>query len=325
MRGVMRVGGGEWFTGLGGRDSQAAGTSKNTPTAQASSGLSTERPVKRLPEFPGLSVEKSPSSPEHDAGGLEPLVQEASSPKAENHSDGLCGGWGSHSAQVYGRPASFRWLVTAAATVGFLTSSVIKGSTSSSKFLEDCLDGPSQMRVSGGSCGVKATEPVAAEMGLVDRPSFEEFFRASYQRLARAMLLLTGDRFEAEELAQDAFVRIYERWERVQDMESTEGYLFRTAMNLHRNRLRRLAVRARRRPLAPEGSDQIGSVDPKADLLRALTKLRDGHREVLVLVDWLGLGSEEAGEVLGLSGEAVRARLHRARGALREVLGGSHD
>ena len=172
---------------------------------------------------------------------------------------------------------------------------------------------------------MRATEPDAAGMALGNPTSFDEFFRASYQRLARAMLLLTGDRSEAEELAQDAFVRIYERWERVQKMESQDGYLLRTAMNLHRKRLRRLAVQARRRPQAQEGWDQIRSVETRADLLRALSRLRHSHREVLVLVDWLGLGSEEAGRVLGLSAEAIRARLHRARVALRQVAGGSHD
>jgi len=172
---------------------------------------------------------------------------------------------------------------------------------------------------------VRATELAAAESVLANQVSFEEFFLASYQRLARAMLLLTGDRSEAEELAQDAFVRVYERWERVRDMESPEGYLFRTAMNLHRKRLRRLAVRARRHPREREGPDQFQSVERKADLVRALSRLRDGQREVLVLVDWLGLESEEAGQVLGLSAEAVRARLHRARAALRGILGGSDD
>ena len=94
-------------------------------------------------------------------------------------------------------------------------------------------------------------------------------------------------------------MRVYERWERVRDMESPEGYLFRTGMNLHRKRLRRLAVRARRHPRVREGPDQFQSVERKADLVRALSRLRDGQREVLVLVDWVGLESEEAGQVLG--------------------------
>ena len=58
---------------------------------------------------------------------------------------------------------------------------------------------------------MRAIELAAAEPVLGNQVSFEEFFLASYQRLGRAMLLLTGDRSEAEELAQDAFVWVYER------------------------------------------------------------------------------------------------------------------
>ncbi|MGH2764295.1 MAG: sigma factor, partial [Actinomycetota bacterium] len=53
--------------------------------------------------------------------------------------------------------------------------------------------------------------------------TFEEFFRSTYGRLMGALLLLTGDAAEAEDLAQEALVRVFERWERVQMMDSPEG------------------------------------------------------------------------------------------------------
>jgi len=49
---------------------------------------------------------------------------------------------------------------------------------------------------------------------------FEEFFRAEYRGLVRALVLLTADRGEAEELTQEAMARVYERWDRVGAMES---------------------------------------------------------------------------------------------------------
>jgi RNA polymerase sigma-70 factor (ECF subfamily) len=76
--------------------------------------------------------------------------------------------------------------------------------------------------------------------------SFDGFFDMHYERLLRTMYLATGDRHEAEDLAQDAFVRVYERWDRVGRMDDPVGYLYRTALNLRRSRLRRLAVAARR-------------------------------------------------------------------------------
>src|ERR687884_501387 len=81
---------------------------------------------------------------------------------------------------------------------------------------------------------------------------FEDFFRAEYERLARTCLLLTGDAAEGEDLAQEAFARVFERWERVRAMDSPVGYVYRSALNLHRKRVRHLVVRARRLLSPPE-------------------------------------------------------------------------
>jgi hypothetical protein len=75
---------------------------------------------------------------------------------------------------------------------------------------------------------------------------FEAFFQAEYPGFVRALYLLTGDQDEAEELAQATLARVYERWERVRVMDSPAGYVYRAAVNLHRQRRRHLAVRARR-------------------------------------------------------------------------------
>src|SRR2546427_3349094 len=68
---------------------------------------------------------------------------------------------------------------------------------------------------------------------------FDRFFAEEYQRLARALFIVVGDPVEAEDLAQEAMVRVFERWDRVADLESPTGYLYRTALNLHRSRSRR--------------------------------------------------------------------------------------
>lgn len=75
---------------------------------------------------------------------------------------------------------------------------------------------------------------------------FGEFFRAEYPGLVRAFYVLTANQSEAEELAQEAMARAYERWERVGAMESLAGYLYRIGVNVNRHRLRHLGVRARR-------------------------------------------------------------------------------
>jgi RNA polymerase sigma-70 factor (sigma-E family) len=157
--------------------------------------------------------------------------------------------------------------------------------------------------------------------------AFEDFFHHHYERLLRAMYLATGDRHEAEDLAQDAFVRVYERWERVRGTDNPAGYLYRIALNSRRTRIRRMAVAARKvLHVAPEPGPEHQEVTDQRDLVRrALGALPDAQRDAVVLVEWLGMTDAEAGEVLGVSAGAVRTRLHRARTTLRDLLRGEMD
>jgi RNA polymerase sigma-70 factor, ECF subfamily len=160
--------------------------------------------------------------------------------------------------------------------------------------------------------------PVGDIQGPLD---FEGFFHTEYPRLVKSLYLTTSDLLEAEELAQEAMARVFERWDRVRAMDAPGGYLYRTALNLNRKRLRRLAVRARRVLRAPEPVDAMAASEAKSDLVRALAGLPDGQKEALVLVDWLELTSEEAGRILGIRPASVRSRAHRAREKLHEELG----
>jgi RNA polymerase sigma factor (sigma-70 family) len=166
-------------------------------------------------------------------------------------------------------------------------------------------------------------EPMSlrSESKVGEAPPFDAFFLAEHERLFQALYLLTGDRNEADELAQEALLRAYERWDRVGSMDSPVGYVYRTALNLHRSRLRALVVRVRRAFAAVPAEDFSGTVAASHDVRTALAQLPRGQREALILVEWLGLGSEEAGRVLGIDASSVRGRLHRGRASLREQLG----
>jgi RNA polymerase sigma factor (sigma-70 family) len=167
-------------------------------------------------------------------------------------------------------------------------------------------------------------EPTSLGAGQTVRATltFEDFFIAEHERLFKALYVLTGNREEADDLAQEALLRAYERWDRVGTMDSPAGYLYRTALNLHRNRLRGLLVRARRVFAAVPEEDPSVPLSASHDVRNAVAQLPRGQREALVLVDWLGLGSEEAGQVLGIEATSLRGRLHRAHATLRELLGG---
>lgn len=150
---------------------------------------------------------------------------------------------------------------------------------------------------------------------------FESFFRAEYRRLCQALVMLVGDAFEAEEIAQETMTRVLERWDRVSTMDSPTGYAYRTALNLQRKRIRRLAVRAKRRFASIPTGDVAADAGERHDVRRALTSLPDAQREALVLVDWLDMDHDEAARTLGISAGNLRVRLHRARSALRDALG----
>jgi RNA polymerase sigma factor (sigma-70 family) len=164
----------------------------------------------------------------------------------------------------------------------------------------------------------EVTLPIEARTVAAD---FESFFRAEYRSLCQALVLLVGDALEAEEIAQETMTRVLERWDRVGVMDSPAGYAYRTALNLQRKRIRRLAVRAKRRFASVPVADIGASASDRHDVHRALRELPDGLRAALILVDWLDMDTEEAGRVLEIKPASVRVRLHRARSALRDALG----
>jgi RNA polymerase sigma-70 factor, ECF subfamily len=167
-------------------------------------------------------------------------------------------------------------------------------------------------------CDVRAVSSVKRD--IEDPLVFEEFYRSEFPRLVRSMYLLVPDLDEAQELAQEAMVRVYERWDRVSVMESPGGYLYRVATNLNRRRIRSIASRAR-------GLLTLGALlhheeaDPgRQDLADAISSLSVRLREAFMLVDWLGMDSVEAAHILRIEPASVRSRVQRARRELRAQL-----
>lgn len=155
--------------------------------------------------------------------------------------------------------------------------------------------------------------------------TFEDFFHEHRRSLFHAMWLLTRDRSEAEELAQEAFVRVWERWDRVRAMDDPDAYLYRTAMNLARNRFRRAATALRRTVhLAPQ-RDDMDVVDDRDVVVRALGGLTSRERAAVILTDYLELSSEEAGRAMGIRASTVRALATRGRARVRDEIGVKDD
>ncbi len=173
--------------------------------------------------------------------------------------------------------------------------------------------------------GSDEVEPAVAEATLPRRPAtpppaFDEFFRAEYPRMLRAMYLVCGNRAEAEEVAQDAFVRAFERWELVVRAENRPGYVYRIALNLYRSKLRRAARLARKTLRPAPQPDELEAMAERDAIGRALASLSPAQREAVIMREWLDMTDEEIGALLGISPITVRVRVHRARAVLRPLL-----
>lgn len=158
-----------------------------------------------------------------------------------------------------------------------------------------------------------------AASGMANRPlAFEDFFHAERDRLFRVMCVITGSRHEAEDLSQEAFARVWERWDSVGEMTNPAGYLHRTAMNLFRSRARRAKL-ATKRVFEPQARDDFQVVDDRQVMLHALSMLPPRQRAAIVLTDVLRYTAEEASGMLGVRASTVRALHFQARSTLRQL------
>ncbi len=153
-----------------------------------------------------------------------------------------------------------------------------------------------------------------------DALSFEAFFEAESVSLFRRMCLVTGDRYEAEEIVQDAFLAIFERWDRVRAMDDPVGYLYRSAFNRWRKRARRAARQLREVVGLAHRSDEFGSIDDRERIDRGLAQLTPRQRAAIVLTEVLGYSSGESASLLGIRDVTVRALASQGRATMRRLL-----
>jgi RNA polymerase sigma factor (sigma-70 family) len=163
--------------------------------------------------------------------------------------------------------------------------------------------------------------PVEAEPPEVPAaPTFDEFFAAQSQDLFRRLWLVTRDPHEAEEVMQDAFLSLYERWDRMATIDDPKAYLYRTAFNAWNRRSRR-AARTIRGVLSPPARDDVDAADARTVVGDALARLAPRQRAAVVLTELLGFSSEEAGGILGVRAVTARVLSSQARAAMRSYLG----
>jgi RNA polymerase sigma-70 factor (ECF subfamily) len=132
---------------------------------------------------------------------------------------------------------------------------------------------------------------------------------------------MTGNRSEAEELTQEAFLKLWERWDRIRSLESPAGYLYRTALNAFRMRRRRAKLAAKSLVKRVSGANQDDATLARHTVDRGLASITRRQRAAVVLTELLDYTSNEAAEVLNVSPATVRKLASLGRQGLRKAIG----
>jgi RNA polymerase sigma-70 factor (ECF subfamily) len=150
---------------------------------------------------------------------------------------------------------------------------------------------------------------------VVATEDFDELYQAHAGDVVAMAYALTGDLAEAQDLAQEAFCRAWQRWSRISAYDDPLAWVRRVAANLAASRWRRL--RAARRHLRPERTDHVPDLGADhAALVAALRTLPELQRHAIVLHHLVDLPVAEVARELGAAQGTVKSWLHRGRAAL---------
>jgi RNA polymerase sigma-70 factor (sigma-E family) len=141
--------------------------------------------------------------------------------------------------------------------------------------------------------------------------------------LIRLAHIILGSRAGAEDIVNDAFCGLYRRWEHLNDQGNALGYVRSSVLNGCRTALRRgrLAELARcYLPAAVSAEAAALSGEERREVVRALRRLPERQREVLVLGYYLDLPDEQIAADLGITPSTVRSTRHRALAAMERLL-----
>ncbi|MGB9455462.1 MAG: sigma-70 family RNA polymerase sigma factor [Bryobacteraceae bacterium] len=178
---------------------------------------------------------------------------------------------------------------------------------------------------------------MAGDAGAFDR--FVEHFRA---KVFQYSWLMCGHREDAEEVAQDTLLRVFQSFDQLREPERVRQWVFRIAKNACLIK-RRKSIFAPARELSldefvpasgGDGGDvriqvadwsslpdeQVLQGEMKGALEAAIAELPETYRSVILLRDMEELSTEETAEILDVSADVVKTRLHRGRLALRQKL-----
>jgi RNA polymerase sigma-70 factor (ECF subfamily) len=175
---------------------------------------------------------------------------------------------------------------------------------------------------------VEGRELVAPEHERPDeadhgRPDFAALFRAEYRSVVGLLATIVGDRGTAEDVAQAAFGKAYERWDQIGGYERPGAWVRRVAINDALSWRRARA--SERRLLARLESPRRDDPADLGDVWRAVAKLPGQQRAAVALFYVEDRTTAEVAEILGCAEATARVHLHRGRQALAAALGETID
>ena len=166
--------------------------------------------------------------------------------------------------------------------------------------------------VKGGGIGSVVSDQrqrtVLPDVDLSGPASFEDFVGEQTPRVFGALRLIAGSRAEAEDALLEAFMQIWDRWDRVRASDDAAGEIFRTAVAVYQKRLTDEEPIHRRPPST--------TPDPIVEL--------EATDEMLVALDPFGYPSKDVGDLLGIGAKQVRTLASHGRAQLRRHLGEPH-
>ena len=157
---------------------------------------------------------------------------------------------------------------------------------------------------------------------MMDEPSFQAFFRQAAGPLRAYVVRVTGNAATADDIVQEAFLRLLRSPPPTREPHELRAFLFRIASNLMNDHWRQ----RRREPVAGDARAPEPSVAPRdiplrVDMARTFEQLRPRQRQLLWLAYVEGAGHREIADALGLRPRSVRVLLYRARHKLAQLLG----
>lgn len=175
------------------------------------------------------------------------------------------------------------------------------------------------------SPGVEIPAEVSAS-GL-SRTLLIELYESNWSSLVQTATWLTGEQALAEEVVQDAFIRLVERWHQLDSTAAAPSWLRKTVVNLSRSRMRRFAVgrqkvnlTAARSAHVDESAQRFGEDLVDGKLGQAIRSLPRRQRECVVLRFVYDLAVNDIAATLGIGEGSIKTHLHRGLKTLEQHL-----